>query len=183
MKFQKGLLSDALPPEQPATPAAVEPPAVVVWEEEAPPIKAQPTTAPPIVVEKERLFETLEKETSNARKYLAVFAVIVIVVIAGGIAIAYLTLPGIGDKVRVPAGVEIAVRDHFLTKEKRTATDIVFYQCEGFYSARVGVETRTDIPNPLFQIATYTARVAARGDQWEITAAPVAPPAEFSACK
>jgi len=181
MKFQKGLLSDRVP-DQPATPAAVEPPTVVVWDE-APPVKAQASAATQVFVEKERLFETLEKETSNARKYLTVFGVVVLLVIAIGAAIAYLTLPGVGDRVRVPAEVEIAVRDHFLIKEKRTATDIIFYQCEGYYGARVGVETRTDIPNPLFRIDTYSTRVAAREGQWDTAAAPSSPPTEFAVRK
>lgn len=181
MKFQKGLLDEVVPVVQ-ASQASATPDAVPV-QEEVRPVERKPTATPLPVVEKERLFETLEKETSGARKYLMVFGVVVLLVIAIGSTIAYLTLPGIGDKVRLPAAAEIAVRDHFLTKEKRTATNIIFYQCEGFYDARVGVETRNDIPNPLFRLDTYTARITPRGDQWEITAAPITPPEQFAACK
>ena len=181
MKFQKGLLDDIAPAVPPSSVSATQD--VVPVQEEVRPVERKPTATPIPIVEKERLFETLEKETSGARKYLMVFGVVVLLVVAIGGTIAYLTLPGVGDKVRLPAVAEIAVRDHFLTKEKRTATDIIFYQCEGYYDARVGVETRTDIPNPLFRLDTYTARVTPRGDQWEIIAAPITAPEQFAACK
>jgi hypothetical protein len=108
---------------------------------------------------------------------------VVAVVIAAGIAVFYLTLPGVGDAVRGSTELELAVRDHFLTEQKRTATDITFYQCDGYYDARVGVETRTDLPNPLFRIGTYSARAAERDGKWEITAAPVTPPAQYTPCQ
>jgi hypothetical protein len=104
-------------------------------------------------------------------------------VIVVGLAVFYLTLPDVGDTVRAPAGSELAVRDHLLTTHKRTATDITFYQCDGYYSANAGVETRNDLPNPVFRIATYSARAVERNGQWEITAAPVTPPAQFVPCQ
>lgn len=182
MKFQKGLLNDVVPAAQPAAPAVEKSDAVTV-QPEIRPIEPTPTAGQLPVVEKDRLFETLEKETSNARKYLAVFGVVVVIVLAIGGTIAYLWLPSIGDRVRVSAPVEMAVRDHFLVKEKRTATEISFYHCEGFYGARVGVETRTDIPNPIFRIDTYSAKIVERDGGWEITAAPLASPAGFEPCK
>lgn len=178
MKFQKGLLSDTEPgkPSEPVKQQAAN----------VPPPVAQPESAKlplPSVVEGGHLFETLEEEKSGSRKYLKLFAIVVLVVIAAGLAIGYFMLPKVGDKVRVPTNVELAVRDHFLTKEKRTATDIEFYQCDGFFGAKVGVETRTDIANPLLKLDTYSARIARRGDAWEITASPIAEGERYTPCQ
>lgn len=127
-------------------------------------------------VEKNRLFQTLNEEAPSERNYLKLLGVVAVIVLVGGIAISYLMMPGVGDEIRVPREVELAVRDHFLTKEKRTATDITFYQCDGFYGARVGVETRTDLSNPIYKIATYSARATANGNVWNITAQPITSP-------
>jgi hypothetical protein len=134
-------------------------------------------------IEKNRLFQTLKEETPSERNYLKLLGIVAIIVLVAGVAISYLMLPGVGDAILAPKGLELAVRDHFLTKEKRTATDITFYQCEGFYGARVGVETRNDIPNPLYKIATYTARATANGDAWNITAQPVTSPEPDKPCQ
>lgn len=133
-------------------------------------------------VEKNRLFQTLKEEEPSERNYLKLLGIVAIIVLVAGIAISYLMMPGVGDEIRAPKGLEPAVRDHFLTKEKRTATDITFYQCEGFFWARVGVETRSDIPNPIFKIATYSARATANGDAWNITAQPVTSPETDKPC-
>jgi hypothetical protein len=129
------------------------------------------------------LFDTLHQEKGSERNYLKLFGIVVFGVIVVGIAFFYLTLPGVGDAIRAPSGLELAVRDHFLTVQKRTATDITFYQCDGFYGARVNVETRSDLTNPLFMIDTYSARAVHQGDQWQITAAPVTPPARYNPCQ
>ena len=142
--------------------------------------KTQPQ---PILVEKDRLFETIEKEKTSDRSYAAVFGVVCLVVIAGGALAYYMMMPGVGDPIDAPRGLEAAVRDHFLTKEKRTATEIVYYKCQDFVWARVGVETRTDIPNPLLQIPNYSARATASGETWTITAAPIASPDLDVPCK
>jgi hypothetical protein len=134
-------------------------------------------------VEKNRLFQTLNEEAPSKRNYLKMLGIVSVAVIVGGIVVSYLMMPGVGDEIRAPRGLDAAVRDHFLTKEKRTATDITFYQCEGFYGARVGVETRSDIPNPLYRIATYSARTTANGDAWNITAQPVTSPEMDAPCK
>ena len=141
---------------------------------------SQPTVGD---VEKNRLFQTVKEETPSERKYLKLFGVVVAVVVAIGLATFYLTLPGVGDKVRAPNGLEDAVRDHFLMKQKRTATDITFYQCGDFYWARVGVETRSDIPNPLYHVESYSAHAVLRGDAWDISAAPITSPEMDAPCK
>lgn len=133
-------------------------------------------------VEKNRLFQTLNEETPSERNYLKLLGIVAVAVLVLGAGVFYFTLPGVGDEIRVAREVELAVRDHFLLNEKRTATDIRFYQCAGFYGARVGVETRTDIPNPLYRIAIYAARVTKTGDSWSITAQPITSPDTDKPC-
>lgn len=156
MKIAKGIFSDA-DDEPPQTAAAKNP-------------SNEPAVAD---VEKNRLFETLNAEAPSERNYLKLLGLVAIVVVIGGLIVSYLMIPGVGDEVRVSREVELAVRNHFLEREKRTATDITFYQCDGFFGARVGVETRTDMPNPIYRIATYSARATADGDAWNVTAQPI----------
>lgn len=133
---------------------------------------------------KDRLFQTHEAVSSNSRKYLKILGVAVVIVVAAGILISYLTLPRFGDAVRAPRGLEEAVRNHFTDKEKRTATDIVFYYCDSYYWARVSVEKRPDIKtNPIYQIDSYKARAVAGGENtWSITAAPITTPEMDTPC-
>ncbi len=166
MKFQKGILTD----DKPVAPAPEPQPA------------KQP--AAPVVVEKDRLFQTVKEETGSERNYLKVLGIVVVLVIIAGGVIVYLTLPKAGDQVRGSTQMEMAVRDHFLTKEKRTATDIVFYQCDKYFWARVGVEVRTDIKtNPVYALDKYTARIVPEGEAFNITAAPVTSPGIDIPCK
>lgn len=171
MKFQKGILSDP----EPKKPAISVPP-------------PQPLPKPERLVlqdvEKNRLFETQEEFHGSTRNYLKAFGIVVIVVLAASALIFYFTLPGIGDQVRTPAGLEDAVRENFSTKQKRTATDIVTYQCEGYYWLEVGVETRTDIANPIYKVGTYSAKAEQNaGGEWQITAQPVTSPEKPVPCK
>src|SRR5438132_27730 len=131
MKFQKGiLLSDD---EKRQIKAAIEKP-------------PEPEPKPVILgeIEKNRLFETQEEFQESSHGYLKVIAIVVAVIVVGGFAIFYMTLPGVGDQVKAPKEMEDQIREHFLSVQKRTATDIVVYKCDGFYWARVGVETRSD---------------------------------------
>lgn len=166
MKFSKGLLSEEAEAKRRAAEA----------KEAEPPAPPPPSETRPIIVEKDRLFETVEKTRGSSRKYLTLLGLFAVVVAAGG-AIAWLVnRPGPGDPVRVPAAMEMALRDHFLVNEKRTATDVSFFLCEGFHWARVGVETRTDMPNPLLRIPFYQARITPSGESWTIEARPVTSP-------
>lgn len=166
MKFQKGILSDV----KPAAPAP------------QPPTVQEPVA--PVVVEKDRLFQTVKEETGSERNYLKVLGIVVVlVVIAGGI-VFYLTLPKTGDQVRGSTQMEMAVRDHFLTKEKRTATDITFFQCDKYFWARVGVEVRPDIKtNPIYALDKYAARIEQSANTFIITATPVTSPEIDTPCK
>lgn len=169
MKFQKGLLEELTEPQKRPTPVPVE----------KPPVRQ----SGPVVVEKDRLFQTVEETKKSSGSYLKLLAVVCVVVAVGGAVLWYMNRPGVGDKVRVSAAMELAVRDHFLLKEKRTATDIAFYQCDGSHWARVGVETRTDMPNPLMRVGTFAAKITPAGETWSITASPITSPELDVPCK
>ncbi len=164
MKFQKGLLQEI------AQQTAEE-------ERAAQQVASDTPVAKPVLgdVEKNRLFETLKEETGSERNYLKLLGIVAVFIVAAGAVIFYMTLPGFGDSIRAPKGLEEAVRDHFLVVEKRTATDISFYNCDAFIGARVNVEVRPDIKtNPVYLIPLYTARAIPRGESaWTITASPV----------
>lgn len=171
MKFAKGLLSEDAPGPEDTRSAKVPSP--------------QPQTPSPerpklIEVEKNRLFQTIEETKGSSRKYVAALGGVATLVAVIGAGVWYLNRPGIGDSIRVNAETELAVRDHFLTKEKREVTNVSFYQCDGFYWARVGVVTRTDIPNPIYQIASYKARVTENGET--TMAVPIVSPADDIPC-
>ena len=166
MKFQKGILND----DKPAAPAP----------------QPQTTNEPAsgVVVEKDRLFQTVKEETGSERNYLKVFGIIVVLVLITGGIVFYMTLPKPGDQVRGSTEMEMAVREHFLTKEKRTATDIIFYQCDKYFWARVGVEVRKDIKtNPIYALDKYTARIDQSGNTFNVTATPVTSPDIDAPCK
>jgi hypothetical protein len=159
MKFAKGIMSDLKP---------VEPP--------APLVDVSPVEPPaPVVVEKNRLFETQHENEEISRNYFRVFAIVSVLVVVIGVGVFYLTLPGVGDKVKAPRGLEDQVRDHLLIKEKRTPTDMTVYYCGKFYWAAVEVETRPDIPNtPINKVSRYrVTALQADNDTWSITATPV----------
>jgi len=190
MKFQKGILSDDTAKKGPEAIGSAKVQKGRPGDAAAPAHAAVPkTAAPPVtssrpgVLQDDRLFETREEFEGSSRNYLKLFAIVVGLVAIAGAAIFYFTLPGSGDQVRGPEGAEDAVRENFLSKQKRTATDVVFFQCDGYYWARVGVETRKDIPNPLFKVGTYAARASKSGDSWEITAAPITSPEQDVPCK
>ncbi len=180
MKFQKGLLEDSI---REGVPSGTEKkPDIDAGRKGLKPLGEQPNDGYSPTVNA-HLFETVREETGSERNYIKLLGVVLGAVIVIGILVAYLTLPGVGDEVRAPAGLDLAMRDHFLTHEKRTATDISYYTCDGFYAARVGVETRTDIPNPLFRLDKYSARAVESGGQWQITAAPLSSPDAFAPCR
>jgi hypothetical protein len=183
MKFAKGLLSEEVEPEAVAKPLGrkmhLRPPVAAP----APEVNRRPEPAP--VLKEDHLFETQAKTIRSSRSYLTVIGIVAIVVLIFGGLFFYLTLPGVGDKVRGPEGAEVAVRSHFSDVEKRTATDITFYLCDKFYWAHVDVEVRPDVSaNPLARISSYSAK-AVRGDdgKWNISAAPITSPDMDTPCK
>jgi hypothetical protein len=180
VKFQKGLLDEVKPAPAPAVRQEVVPSPAAEIKAEVPPRQR------PVFVEKEHLFETVQKTGGSARKYLTVLGIVAVFVIIGGIVLSYLTLPKAGDKVLGPQGLEQALRDHFQLVEKRTATDIDFYYCESFYWARVGVEKRPDIKtNPIYLVDKYKAAAQKREDgTWNvISATPITSPDQDQPCR
>jgi hypothetical protein len=125
-------------------------------------------------VEKNRLFETLQENTESSRNYLKLISIVIVGVIILGAVVYYLMMPGIGDQVRAPQGLEDAVRSYMQEKQKRTATDITFFKCEGYYWARVDVEERPDIKtDPVYKYSRYRAKAVEGGGTWDISASPV----------
>lgn len=184
MKFQKGLLNDSedISRKSEVSIKLSEVDRTALRPVVEPPADTQQPFAP-VVVEKNRLFETVEETKSSSKKYLAVLGVVVVLVIAAGIGGSYYMAPGIGDKILAPKGLEVALRENFLTKLKRDSTDISYYKCDRYVWARVGVETRNDLPNPVFKIGTYAAKATPNGDAWEMAAVPITSPDLDVPCK
>lgn len=126
-------------------------------------------------IEKNRLFETHQKAARSLGSYVKLILIVGIIVAIGVMIVGFLTLPGVGDRVLAPAGLEESVRLHFVEKEKRDTTDMAFYQCDQFYWVRVVVVKRPDIsvmPNNL--IGKYRAKVTPMNDgKWSIAASPI----------
>ena len=126
-------------------------------------------------VDKNRLFETLQETSESSRNYLTLFSIVTVGVVILGAVVYYVMMPGIGDQVRAPHGLEDAVRSYMQEKQKRTATDITFFKCDGFYWARVDVEERPDIKtDPVYKFSRYRAKAMEQGGSWDINASPVA---------
>src|SRR5215470_16507256 len=95
-------------------------------------------------VEKNRLFETLDKENAGGKSYWKFLVPIVLVVIIGiAVGVYYGGRTAVGDKVRPDNDVYDAVYDNFLTDQKRTPTDLSFYYCGDYYSVDATVEKKT----------------------------------------
>lgn len=95
--------------------------------------------------DKNRLFETHSRAGRSKRGYLQLFGLVVAAVVVVGGIVVFLTMPGTGDEVRAPRGLEDAVKNHFLESEKRSVIAATFYSCGDSYSARVNLENRPDI--------------------------------------
>lgn len=135
--------------------------------------------------DKSRLFETHKKATRSLGSYVKLILIVAACVAVVAAVVGYVTLPGVGDKVLAPKGLEEKIRMHFLENEKRDSTDLTFYQCDGSYWVRVGVETRPDIPGmPNNMVAKYRAKaVQTSNGNWTIEATPILSEAEDVPCK
>lgn len=96
-----------------------------------------------------RLFETQARESRGVRDHLKRFlpVIVVAIIVVGGVI--YLMQPGIGDAVAVPTQIKDAVYDYMLTKEKRTATEMTFYKCDGYYWVKILAQPRAYPPSVL----------------------------------
>jgi len=174
VKIQKGILNDLSQekPRQLPTPEPVPQPRPITAAPAA--VPAQEGSSRPVQLQKDRLFETLEKEESAGRNYLKLFVIAVVIVLAVGGVVFYLTLPKAGDIVHAPKGAEDALRAQLLEKQKRESEDIIFYYCgDKSYWARADVKIRKDLPNPVFKIGKYAATVKGEDPNWEITSKPI----------
>lgn len=135
--------------------------------------------------DKNRLFETHKTTKRSLGGYVKLLLGVAVFVAVAGFAVAYFTLPDVGDAVKGPTALEQQIRLHFLDVEKRDATDLSFFQCEDFYWVRVGVETRPDIPGkPHNMVAKYRAKATAAADgKYTIAASPILAGEEDVPCK
>jgi hypothetical protein len=126
----------------------------------------------------DHLFQTHERVESSSRSYLKLLGVFVILVAIAAVVLSYLSLPKVGDPVRGPQGLEMAIHNYFVDKEKRNPTNIAIYQCDDYYWARVMVEKRPDIrTDPKYLIDKYKARASSADEvNWTITALPITSP-------
>ncbi len=133
--------------------------------------------------DKNRLFETHKSSSRSARDYLKLFAAVVIAVVAIGGAIVYFTMPGIGDEVRPPQGLDASVRAHFLEREKRAVEAVSYFTCGDHYWARVGLEKRPDITaRQLDEGHRRVEAVETSAGVWQITSAPLSSPGSAQPC-
>jgi hypothetical protein len=94
-----------------------------------------------------RLFETQQKNSKSIHDYVKHFLPFAVIVIVGLGVLYYFMQPGIGDEVRASNEMYDSVYDHMLTKEKRTATEMTFYKCDGYYWVKVLAEPRSYPPS------------------------------------
>jgi hypothetical protein len=116
--------------------------------------------------DKVRLFETERNRSSSvsgyARKFLPV-ALIVIVAIAAAV---YFLMPGTGDEIQGSHAIRRAVIDHLKSKEKRDATEITFYKCDGYFWAKVLAEPKPYPPSLLLDdVNQYRLKVVQNGKE------------------
>src|SRR5258708_145906 len=125
--------------------------------------------------DKIRLFETQQRNVRSWYHYFKLLLIVSLFVIVVGGAIFYFTLPGVGDEVKAPSGLEDAVRLHFLDSEKRTMTGASVFYCDQFYWLRVDVEKRPDIVGkPNNTVSKYITKATQQPDgSWQVTATPL----------
>ena len=114
--------------------------------------------------DKVRLFETQEKSVKSVHAYAKILLPIALLVIVGLAAVMYFFSPGIGDPVRPPQELSDAVYDYMLTHEKRTASEMTFYKCDGYYSVKIVAEPRSYPPSNLLD-AVNQYRLTVREDE------------------
>jgi hypothetical protein len=135
-------------------------------------------------VEKNRLFETLDKEDEGGKNYWKFLVPILVVVIAGIAVVVYFGSRRVGDSVRPDDDLYYAVNDNFLTQQKRTPTDLSFYYCGDYYSVDAMVEKKDVPPTKPEDTLTEFKATARKGDGgWQVNASAIGPKDKFIACK
>ena len=124
-------------------------------------------------VEKSRLFDTLKGEDASSYGYLKHLLPVVLFVGLIGAAVIYFYLPGEGDEVKAPPGLEVAVKNHFLNSEKRPVTEANYFYCKDYYWVRVVLERRADITARVMDAGNRrVVGVEREPGKWEITPLP-----------
>ncbi|MGD9563919.1 MAG: hypothetical protein AB7F88_17965 [Pyrinomonadaceae bacterium] len=135
-------------------------------------------------VEKSRLFDTLNDEDRSARDYLKVLLPVVLAIIVISLVVIYFTVPGAGDEVRPPDGLDEAIKTYYRENEKRDVSGVVYFYCEGSHTARVSLEQRPDITAREFDHGNRRA-VAIRNTDgtWQLSSKTVEPNETFVPCQ
>lgn len=125
--------------------------------------------------DKIRLFETQKRSTRSVKDYAKKLLPVVLLVIVGIAAVLYLIQPGVGDRVKPPLDLEYKVYDHMLLKEKRSVSEIAFYNCDGYYWVKVLAVPRSYPPSNLLDaVNQYRLSALQTGDtSYEITTLPL----------
>lgn len=125
---------------------------------------------------KDELFATHDANKGSIGRYIKTLGVVAVLVLVILGAVFYFTLPGVGDEVKAPHGLEDAVRDHFSSVEKRETTDeMKFFYCKDYYTAQVKLAPPIVRPNAASEKVTNNYDVSATegpSGQWTITAKP-----------
>ncbi len=126
-------------------------------------------------VEKSRLFDTIKGEDASSFGYLKHLLPVVLVVGLIGAGMIYFYLPGVGDEVNVPTGLDVALNEYFLKNEKRPVTESAYFYCKDFYWVRVVLERRADVTARQLDAGHRRAIAAENGNgSWTITSTPAA---------
>lgn len=125
--------------------------------------------------DKVRLFETQKRSTRSVKDYAKTFLPVVILVIVAIAAALYFIQPGVGDRVKPPLDLEYKVYDYMLTKEKRSVSEIGFYNCDGYHWVKILAEPKPYPPSNLLDtVNQYRLSARQTGDNsYEITTLPL----------
>jgi hypothetical protein len=116
--------------------------------------------------DKVRLFETERNRSGSVNSYARKFLPVTLIVIAAIAAAVYFLMPGTGDEIQGSHEMRRSVYDYMLTKEKRTANEITFYKCEGYYWAKVLAEPKPYPPSlVLDDVNQYRLKVVQTGKE------------------
>ena len=126
-------------------------------------------------VEKSRLFDTIKGEDASSYGYLKHLLPVVLIVGLIGVAVIYFYLPGVGDEVKAPTGLDVALNEYFLKNEKRPVTEASYFYCKDFYWVRVVLERRADVTARHLDAGHRRAIAVENGNgPWAITSTPAA---------
>lgn len=116
--------------------------------------------------DKVRLFETERNRGGSGTRYIRKFLPVTLIVIAAIAAGVYFLMPGTGDEIQGSTSMRRSVYDHMLTKAKRTANEITFYKCDGYFWAKVLAEPKPYPPSLILDdVNQFRLRVTKTGKE------------------